>query len=431
MNYIDTYYSRTVSDAAPPMQTLGDSIQAEVCVIGGGLAGINTALELTRLGRHVCLLEANRFSWGASGRNGGFVSPGYSAGQDHIQRQVGASAADELFRLSLEGMQGVLDNIESLKMPDIQLRHGVLKTIRYNDPDALKRQRDLMHSKFGYVLELMPREELLELLKSEKYFQALHDKNAFQLHPLNYSLGLIGEMLQHGAQVFENSPALEVGKQGSSYVVKTPLGKITTQAVVYTTGGYTGALVPRLQRSFLPIATYVLLSEKNPELLQSAIQTPDGVGDSRRAGDYYRLVEGGDQLLWGGRITTRTTEPEKLAQLLRNTMISTYPQLSGLRIEIAWSGLMSYARHLMPQLGRLDDGCWYCTAFGGHGLNTTTLAGRLMAEAITGTSDRYKQFAPFGLAWNGGAVGTAAVQLTYWYLQLMDYLKERHAGAAA
>jgi glycine/D-amino acid oxidase-like deaminating enzyme len=106
-------------------------------------------------------------------------------------------------------------------------------------------------------------------------------------------------------------------------------------------------------------------------------------------------------------------------------MVGTYPQLKDVRIDAAWSGLMSYARHLMPQIGRQEEGVWYCTGFGGHGMNTTAIGGRVIAQAITGESDRYRLFAPFGLDWNGGPFGRAAVQLTYWTYQAMDAWRER------
>jgi gamma-glutamylputrescine oxidase len=95
-----------------------------------------------------------------------------------------------------------------------------------------------------------------------------------------------------------------------------------------------------------------------------------------------------------------------------------------LKVDVAWSGLMSYARHLMPQIGQWKPGLWYCTAFGGHGMNTTAIGGTVIAEGIAGESDRYRLFAPFGLDWNGGVLGRAAVQLTYWGYQAADAARE-------
>jgi gamma-glutamylputrescine oxidase len=158
--------------------------------------------------------------------------------------------------------------------------------------------------------------------------------------------------------------------------------------------------------------------------VRSAIRTKAAILDDRRAGDYYRVVDDGSRILWGGRITTRTTDPRNIAALLRREMVTTYPQLADLKVDVAWSGLMSYARHLMPQIGQWKPGVWYCTAFGGHGMNTTAIGGTVIAEGIAGESDRYRLFAPFGLDWNGGVLGRAAVQLTYWGYQAADAARE-------
>ena len=211
-------------------------------------------------------------------------------------------------------------------------------------------------------------------------------------------------------------------------MVVTASGRVRCRDVVVAGGGYTDALLPQLERSYLPIATYVMLTRADAALIGGAIRTTAAIADQRRAGDYYRCVEGGSRILWGGGITTRTAQPRQLAKQLHRTMTATYPQLEGLAVDVAWSGLMAYARHLMPQIGRIRPGLWYCTAFGGHGLNTTAIGGRVIAEAITGESDRYRLYAPFGLSWNGSVAGRAAAQATYWTLQAMDFLRERRAS---
>lgn len=99
-DYIDSYYTRTRAEDVRRL-TLDGAVEAETCVIGGGLAGLATALGLARKGRSVVLIESRRVGWGASGRNGGFVSPGYSLGLDGIERKLGRDAARTLFRLSL------------------------------------------------------------------------------------------------------------------------------------------------------------------------------------------------------------------------------------------------------------------------------------------------------------------------------------------
>jgi glycine/D-amino acid oxidase-like deaminating enzyme len=427
MAYVDTYYRPgAAGDVQRPALT-GRS-DAEVCVIGGGLSGLTAALELARRGRSVCVLEAERIAWGASGRNGGFVSPGYAARYRHIERLAGPDNAKALYRLSIEGAGAVADNVRTLAVPDADLMPGILSTVRHEAADELRAHRDWLEGEFGYRLEFKDRAQVQELLVSPRYHQALFDPNGFHFHPLNYARAVGREIERLGGRIFEKSAVLDIAIDRPEKIIRTGGGEVRAGDVVIASGGYTGGLLPSLQRSYLPIATYVMLTKPAKDLIATAIRTRFAIGDDRRAGDYYRLVDDGERILWGGKITTRTTEPRRLGRLLHKTMVSTYPQLKDLPVDIVWSGLMSYARHLMPQIGRYRPGVWYCTAFGGHGLNTTAIGGRLIAEAITGETDRYRLFAPFGLVWNGGFAGRIAAQLTYWSYQAIDLYRERRSA---
>ena len=424
MPYVDTYY-RPGAAADVPRPPLIGTLETDACIVGGGLAGLTVALELARRGRQVCLVEAERIAWGASGRNGGFVSPGYSAGYPAIARRVGPDDANSLHRLSIEGARAVAENLTALAVADADRVDGIVSTARYEATAELMARRDWLEREFGYAVEFRSRDEMQAELASPRYYQGLYNPHGFHLHPLNYARALAREIERLGGRLFEASPVRAVESEGAARAVVTPGGRVRARDVVIACGGYTGAWAKRLARSYLPIATYVMLTRPDKALIRTAIRTPAAVGDGRRAGDYYRLVDGGSRILWGGKITTRISEPRRLARLLRQTMVATYPQLKDLEVDMAWSGLMAYARHLMPQIGELERGLWCCTAFGGHGLNTTAIGGRLVAEAIAGDSDRYRLFAPFALAWNGGLAGRAAVQGAYWAMQAMDAIRER------
>ena len=423
-SYIDTYYRRTLAtqESYPPAE---GTLKTDICIVGGGLAGLTAALDLAGAGRSVLLLEAERVAWGASGRNGGFVSPGYATSLAAIERKAGRDHADELYRLTMEGVEIVRRNIDSLAITEAAPSPGIMKVVRYDGGAGLQAIRDTQEKRFGRKLRYLGREETRALLNSPKYHASLTADDAFHFHPLNYARALAREIVRLGGRIHEGSPLVSCELDGAVKRLKTAKATIEAEQVLFTTGGYTGSVLPALRRAYIPIATYVLLTEAAPELIRQAIRIDTGVGDDRRASDYYRVVEGGSRILWGGRITTRTTEPRDVAAILRHEMVTTYPQLAGLKIETAWSGLMSYARHLMPQIGQYRPGVWYCTAFGGHGMNTTAIGGTVIAEAIRGASDRYKLFAPFGLVWNGGPFGTAAVQLTYWSYQAADFLRGR------
>ncbi|HSE74380.1 MAG TPA: FAD-dependent oxidoreductase [Dongiaceae bacterium] len=421
-DYIDCHYTRgRVDKGLRPY--LAGTIAVGTAIVGGGLAGLTIALELARRGRSVALIEGKRIGWGASGRNGGFCAPGYAVGYETIVQQAGAETARELLGLSREGVEYVARNLAAFGTPVDPARRGHISARRVPARADLERHRDRMAA-LGFALRLQGVGETRALLKSPLYFESVVEPSCFAIQPLDYALAMTREIERLGGKVFENTPALSIGRFGAAHLLATPRGRVSARNLVLCTGGYTGRLVPALRRAMLPIATYAMASESNAPLLDRAIATPTCISDDRRAGDYYRRTVDG-RLIWGGRITARTRDPNDLAALLRRDMVEVYPQLSGLGIESAWSGLMAYARHHMPQVGKLDERLWYCTAFGGHGLNTTAAAGCLVAAAIAEGDDRYKLFAPFGLAWNGGPLGPVVAQLTYWKLQLQDWWAER------
>ncbi|GMB82085.1 FAD-binding oxidoreductase [Shinella zoogloeoides] len=426
MAYPDTYYKRTMGDQTA-RTALSGTVECDVAIVGGGLAGLSAALQLARAGKRVVVLEAESVGFGASGRNGGFVSPGYATGGEEIARIAGKDKARQLHLLSMEGVEFIRDNISTLGIDDAKPKPGIMSVLRYDDGASLKAYAEQSLREYDYELEYMERDEVRAVLKSERYFQALRNPHAFHMHPLNYLRGIAREIERLGGRICEQSPVTSTDLGGAEKRLKTAGGEVRARDVLFTTGGYTGALNGRLKRSFLPIATYVMVSEEAPELIASAIATSNAIGDNRRAGDYYRVVDDGRRLLWGGRITTHAASTAGLVRELRAEMVGTYPQLAGLKTELAWSGLMSYARHLMPQIGRMAPGVWYCTAFGGHGLNTTAIGGKVIAEGILGESERYRLFEPFGLVWAGGIAGLAVAQLTYWKLQAQDWWRERAA----
>ncbi|MDB5524307.1 MAG: hypothetical protein JWM58_2070 [Rhizobium sp.] len=426
MPYPETYYRRTMTGERQS-KALSGRQDCDTVIIGGGLAGLTTALQLARAGSSVIVLDAETIGFGASGRNGGFVSPGFATGGDQIARTAGEAAARQLHLLSIEGVDFVRDTIRHLDIADAAVCPGITSVMRHDSGAELKAYAETLEAKYGYSLQYLGRDEIRAVLKSQRYFHGLRDSRAFHMHPLNYLRAVGAEIERLGGRIFENSRATGCDFSSLEKIVRTPSGEVRARRIVVTTGGYTGPLVGRLKRAFLPIATYVMLTEEAPELIRTAIATTDAIGDNRRAGDYYRLVEGGKRILWGGRITTRAASTQGVVEELRREMTTTYPQLAGLKTELAWSGLMSYARHLMPQIGQLRPDVWYCTAFGGHGLNTTAIGGKVIAEGILGESERYKLFRPFGLAWAGGPFGLAAAQLTYWKLQAQDWWRERAA----
>ena len=425
-NYSDDTWYEATADRGAQRDALAGAAEAEACVIGGGLAGLTTALELARAGASVVLLEARRIAWGASGRNGGFVSNGFAEGMDQIASRVGLEEARALYRLSREGTEYVRREI-ARGDPSIKMGEGWQGCIRYDNAGEKKAGIAAMARDFGQEMDFLDVAETRARVNTPRYFQSSYDPTAFHMHPLRYALMIAKTAEAAGARLFEMSPAVSVRKAGDGWRVATAAGEVHCRHVVYCVSSLDRTLHGATGRAILPVATYVAVTEP---LTQDAIRTRSAISDSRRAGNYYRLVDEG-RLLWGGAITTRVSAPARLAERMKADMLSVFPSLGNPKIDYAWAGLMGYARHFMPLIGTDGEGQWWATAFGGHGMNTTAMGGILMARAIAGGDDEYRRFAPYAPEWAGGPFGRVAVQLGYWGMQVKDMMDERRSGKAA
>ena len=408
---------------------LTGSMSCEVCVIGGGLAGLTLSRELARRGKSVVLLEANRIGWGASGRNGGFVSAGFAENIVNIIKRVGLDEAKALYKLSIEGLDHVRSMIAE-RDPTIRMGEGWLVAQRYPDADGQRRVSELLNREFGQRTIVLDPAETRRLLKSERYFHSRLDPSAFHIHPLRYCLALAAAGEEAGARVFEATRVQRVIDDKRPFQLVTAQGRITANHVVHCMSAHDQHLAGAAGRAVLPVATYVAVTEALGERAALAIGTEAAVSDTRRSGDYYRRITDG-RILWGGRITTRVSEPKQLAADMKRDMLGVYPQLGHPRMEFAWSGIMSYAIHKMPIVAEIAPGQWAATAFGGHGLNTTAMAGILIARAIADKDTEWRRFMAFGTPWAGGLAGRVGVQLSYWHMQLQDRIDERRASRQA
>jgi gamma-glutamylputrescine oxidase len=388
-------------------------------VIGGGLAGLTTALELARRKKRVVLLEAKRLAWGASGRNGGFVSNGFAEGIENVQKRVGLEAARALYSLSKHGSEYVRREIESGDS-SIRMGDGWMVALRHRDNGDLKSYCEMMARDYDEKFQFLDAEQTREKMNSMRYFESKFDASAFHFHPLRYSLMLARKAEKSGAVLHENTQAHTVQKQGNEWRVRSSEGEVITQHVVHCVSSLDRNIHKVSGRAVLPVATYVAVTEP---LRQDAVRTSAAISDTRRAGNYYRLINEG-RLLWGGRITTKVSEPARLASQMKGDMLAIYPQLGNPHIDYSWAGLMGYALHKMPLIGRDRHGQWFATAFGGHGMNTTAMAGQLLARAIADGDDEYRRFAPFAPLWAGGQLGRVGVQASYWWMQLRDRIDE-------
>ncbi len=419
--YSDTYYSRTLVDQTiyPKLQ---ERITADVCIIGGGLAGLATGLGLAERGKRVAVLESRRIGWGASGRNGGFVLSGYSAHGAQLVKVAGRERARQLFDLSLKAQSLVRARIDQYDIPAHPVA-GHLVASWYNAPDKVRAEADFLRDVFGENVEFWPREKVSAVCRTDKYYDGLFYPDAFHMHPLNYVKGVGQAIAALGGALYEESAAVRVLEKPGEIIVYTEDGSVQAGEIVYCGSAYFNALEKRLSRACLSIRSDVMVTEPiDHDLLHSAVTEPYAVRDDRWADNYYRILPD-NRILWGGGCALGKA-PNDLKERMLADMLKIYPQLRGVKADLAWSGLMGFTTSKMPYFAKLRDGVWACTNIGGQGLNVTTVGGELIAAAIASGDETYRLFDGLHGRYAGGILGPLVAQAVYYSWELGDWLGE-------
>ena len=404
-SYTPTWYTATmVSASARPPLTY--DLDVDVCVIGAGLAGLTTAREIARRGWSVAVLESHRIAWSASGRNDGFVLPGFAGSMDRLVSRVGLDHAKALWALSDTGVKYVRTTIAEGRLPGVAPIAGWLRVSKTDNGDEILDDAQLYGGEFGVEVELWPPERVRDVLRTNHYFHALHLPRAFHIHPLNYALGLAELAEAAGARIFEDTPAVSIDSSGIRKRIVTPSARLRASHIVLAGNIHLGAPLKRLSDTLLPVWRHAAVTEPLGEHLAEAIGFQGSVSDSDGI-DHFRIVDG-DRLMWASPETTWDARPRRFAGPIQRRIAMIFPQLGKVPIAEMFGGAVGLTVHGMPQIGQLRKGLWVASGFGRQGLNTTAMAGQLIARSILWGDERWRLFSPFELVWAGGATGRVA-----------------------
>jgi glycine/D-amino acid oxidase-like deaminating enzyme len=384
-------------------------LDVEVCVVGGGVAGLTVAIEAARLGASVAVLEQRRLLWGASGYNLGTVSPGFGGEAGDLIARVGIDNARELWMLT----QGGVDHIraQAAGMADVAVTDGVLEVSNTDGGDQLVGRLQLLSEEFGADVEGWHIERVREVLKTQRYFHAVHYPRAFHLHALNYARGLVRLAEQAGVRIFEETPVVSIDPGGVRKRIVTPAARMRAYSIVLAGNVHLGALFPRLSRTLLPVWRYAAVTEPLGERLAGAIDYRGSVSESSGI-DHYRIIDG-DRLMWAGPVTTWNGSPRRFAATIERRISKVFPQLGRVKVVDVVSGATGETVHGMPQIGQLRRGLWVASGFGRQGLSTSAMAAQLISQGMLAGDDRWRLFSPFELVWAGGPAGRVAGQAVY------------------
>ncbi|MFG6449659.1 NAD(P)/FAD-dependent oxidoreductase [Roseateles sp. BYS180W] len=423
-----SYYAATAAREAaqPPLQGLHE---ADVAVVGGGLAGLNAALELAERGMDVALLEADLVGSGASGRNGGQALHGLACDHSVIEGQLGPEGARQVWDMSLEALALIQERCARHHI-DAEWRSGYLcLATSPRKAQALKLWTEHMNQRYDSQLRWIYPAELDQWIDSPRYHAGLHDPRSGHLHPLKYCLGLARAAQAAGVRVFEHSPVTAL-EHGRSVLLRTAFGQLRARQVLLAGNAYLPAfapqLAPELSARIMPVGTYIVCTEPlQPQRLQALMPSGSAVCDSNFVLDYFRPTAD-HRLLYGGRVSYSTATPRRLVASMRQRLVQSFPSLCDVELPYAWGGFVDITMNRAPDFGRLGQAqnVYYLQGFSGHGVALTGLAGRVVAEAMHGDAARFDTFARLRhRAFPGGALlRTPALVLGMTYYRLKDLL---------
>jgi len=399
----NSYYAAT-AERSQRHAPLSGAIRCDVAIVGGGLAGLSAALELSERGLDVVVLEAREIGWGASGRNGGQAIHGLACGQDVIEAQLGLADSRKVWDMSIEALDILRERIGKHGI-DCDWRDGFLGVAtNARKGAALAQWADEIADKYAYPLTRIAPADVGKWVASGRYHSAIHDPRSGHLHPLKYVLGLARAAAAAGVRIFENTEvtALTQGvgantsvslAQDGGVTLRTAGGEVRAGRALLAGNVYLQDVAPALESRIMPVGTYIVCSETmDKALADSLVPTRSAVCDTDFVLDYYRTTND-QRMLFGGRVSYSTKTPANIRESMRRRMVDTFPQLASTKIEFAWGGFVDITMNRAPDFGRIGANVYYLQGFSGHGLALTGLAGRVVAEAMTADAGRFDLFA--------------------------------------
>lgn len=417
-----SYYAASANDKQQRPALNGD-INTDVCIIGAGFTGLSSAIHLAEQGFNVTVLEGSRIGFGASGRNGGQIVHSYSRDIDFIERHYGQDTATAMGSMAFEGGQVIRGFVDKYNI-DCDLKDGgIFAACNANQLKEMEGKKALWERYGHEQLEMLSADGITDYVGSERYVGGLLDKSGGHFHPLNLVLGEAAALESLGGQIFEGSKVIEV-KEGAKARVITEHGSVTADYVIVAGNAYLGDLIPKLEQKAMPCGTQVLTTEPLSEALQKELLPKDNcVEDCNYLLDYFRL-SGDGRLIYGGGVTYGAREPDKIEQMIRPNLLKTFPQLSNVKVDYAWTGNFLLTLMRLPQFGRIGSNIYYAQGYSGHGVASSHLAGRVMAEAIKGQAERFDVFTrlPQPNFPGGRMFRIPLTAMGAWYYNLRDQL---------
>lgn len=378
---------RDTAPALAPAAALTGDVQAEVAVIGGGYSGLSTARALAARGVDVIVLEANRFGWGASGRNGGVVSGKFRMSFAQMARRWDVETARRMHDIGIAAIENIGTLLQDLGIEADYSATGSLRCAHRPEAlTALKAECHWLNTALGDpAVSILGPEEIAAETGSADFCGGMLNRHGGVIHPLKFVLGMVAGLRRQGLRLHDDSPVLALEHLPDGIRLHLPGGRVRARQVVLTTNAYS-SLTPAtdgIKRKVVPFRSAMIATQPLTGTAAAAL-LPQGRSytETRRMMRWFR--KSGDRLIYGGRGAFGTEDSPAAFAALETAMRRQFPQLDGVQITHRWSGLVAMTMDSLPHLGRLDDRLVYAMGYNGTGVALSSHIGNHVADCVLG-----------------------------------------------
>jgi glycine/D-amino acid oxidase-like deaminating enzyme len=373
---------------APALQSLEGERQCDVVIIGAGYTGLSAAHHIARSGREPLILEANTLAWGASGRNGGVVSPKFRVGFAALMARFDRDTALQMYRTGYAAVDSLVEMVDTLGLTHAQLKMGghIAAAHNVHALAGLESTANWIKRETGRASSVMiSAEQVRDATGSTIFAGGLLTPKAGGIHPMNYARGIAQHLVDDGVKIFINSPAQQVRHEGDRVVVQTPQGRVSARQVIYATNGYSDQTraTDTLHRRLIPFRSAIIATQPLPQDVLATLMPGGQVcGDTKRMLRWFRVV--GDRLIFGGRGAFGKDDSQRAFDDLQHSMGVVFPILRDFKVDYRWSGLVAMTLDYLPHAGQLDPQSFYAIGYNGGGVAMSTWMGRQLAAMTAG-----------------------------------------------
>jgi glycine/D-amino acid oxidase-like deaminating enzyme len=370
---------------APRSAILNGNRTADFLVIGAGFAGCSAARQLAASGHRVVLLEAFEVGFGAAGRNSGLLNGGMWILPDEIIRVLGRTHGERTLALLMGGPSKVKQIIAEEAIDCDLVDKGTLHLAVGRKGLEEVRERCRQRQARGQPVAFLSSEETRRRVGGGNYTGALFDPEAGTIQPLSYVRGLAAAAIRKGAELFTNSAAAQIERDGQAWRLRTAGGSVAAPWVIVATDCYSIGPWQKLADEQVKLAFFNLATPPLPaELRRTILPGGEGAWDTRMLLEMIRLDAAG-RLIFASFGALRNTGTSVHRSWAHRALARIFPGLAGrLQFEHEWYGMIGMTPDHTPRFHRLDDGIVGIAGYNGRGIAPGTVFGQVLAKFASG-----------------------------------------------